>query len=330
MSNRIPLPIRDGLNPSRIIVPQEYAGNTAHQVVSILIDTQRYRHPQDDEAAIDARFAQGEVVGEWGDPYAPEDILTEGDHLWFYRMPAEEEPVPYEIQRIYEDEDILVVDKPPFLATFPRASHITETLLVRMRRQTGNNDLVPAHRLDRLTSGILVMVKTPALRGAFQQLFAERKISKQYEAIAHKSDTVKPGDLWAHRLEKTHGVLRTEVVEGEPNSFTKVLDVRPVTYENAPLSLRAEADAGLVNLDDLAIYRLGPITGKTHQLRVHMMLAGVPILGDPIYPVMLPKEEEDFAHPMYLHASRLSFIDPRDSTPQEFTSWYDCVHDLNE
>ncbi|MDO4909051.1 MAG: pseudouridine synthase [Corynebacterium sp.] len=293
-----------------------------------MIETQRYRHPDDNEEALQARFAAGEVVNEFGVPYALSDELSEGDHLWFYRMPAEEEVVPYDIPILYEDEDIMVVEKPPFLATFPRASHITETVLVRMRRKTGNNDLIPAHRLDRLTSGILVMVKNPAMRGAFQQLFAERKIHKEYEAIAYKSDSVKPGDMWAHRLEKTHGILRTEVVEGEPNSFTKVLDVQPLTYESAPASLRAEHDAGLVNIEDLAIYRLGPITGKTHQLRVHMMLAGVPILGDPIYPVEKPRSEENYAHPMYLHASRLTFIDPRNNNAMEFTSWYDLPHDV--
>lgn len=326
MSQRIPLPIRDGLNPSKVVIPEEAEGITACAMLEHLIRTQRFRNPADNEQALYERFHSGQVRTHEGEILKPDSILHAGDIIWFYRMPAQEPPVPYEIKIIYEDEDLLVVDKPPFLATFPRASHITETVLVRLRRATKNNDLVPAHRLDRLTSGVLVLIKKPHLRGIYQELFSRREVHKEYEAIAAIPRAVTElehkGQLWAHRLEKIHGEMRTKILDGEANSFTEVIDVTPISYENAPHSLQKQIDAGRINLQEspLARYRLHPITGKTHQLRVHMMLAGVPILGDPLYPTILPRDEENFEQPMYLHSCLLSFTDPRTGQVREFQS----------
>lgn len=304
-----PLPIRDGLNPTHARVAE--GPITAWDFVHNLIETQRHRHPDDNDAALQARFTANEVVSQDGTPLSPDSILATNAMVYFYRMPAPETPVPYDIPILHEDEHLLVVDKPPFMATMPRARHITETATVRLRRMTGNNELSPAHRLDRLTSGILVFTKDRTVRGAYQTLFAERRVTKTYEAIAPLAD-VSPGTVWRSRMEKTPGELQGRIVEGEVNAITEVGGVEPV--DKAPY----EAIHG--SLPEIAKYTLKPQTGKTHQLRLHMLQAGIPIIGDPIYPVIFPAEAEDMRIPMHLTATHISFVDPLTARPREFSS----------
>ncbi|OFK29156.1 23S rRNA pseudouridylate synthase [Corynebacterium sp. HMSC062E11] len=304
-----PLPIRDGLNPTHARVVE--GPITAWDFVHDLIVTQRHRHPDDNDAALQARFTANEVVSQDGTPLSPDSTLATNAMVYFYRMPAPETPVPYDIPILHEDEHLLVVDKPPFMATMPRARHITETATVRLRRMTGNNELSPAHRLDRLTSGILVFTKDRTVRGAYQTLFAERRVTKTYEAIAPLAD-VSPGTVWRSRMEKTPGELQGRIVEGEVNAITEVGGVEPV--DKAPY----EAIHG--SLPEIAKYTLKPQTGKTHQLRLHMLQAGIPIIGDPIYPVIFPAEAEDMRIPMHLTATHISFVDPFTARPREFSS----------
>lgn len=304
-----PLPIRDGLNPTHARVAE--GPITAWDFVHNLIVTQRHRHPEDNDAALQARFTANEVVSQDGTALSPDSILSTNAMVYFYRMPAPETPVPYDIPILHEDEHLLVVDKPPFMATMPRARHITETATVRLRRMTGNNELSPAHRLDRLTSGILVFTKDRSVRGAYQTLFAERRVTKTYEAIAPLTD-VSPGTVWRSRMEKTPGELQGRIVEGEVNAITEVGGMEPV--DKAPY----EAIHG--SLPEIAKYTLKPQTGKTHQLRLHMLQAGIPIIGDPIYPVIFPAEAEDMRIPMHLTATHISFVDPLTARPREFSS----------
>lgn len=304
-----PLPIRNGLNPTHARVVE--GPITAWDFVHDLIVTQRHRHPDDNDSALQARFTANEVVSQDGTPLSPDSTLATNAMVYFYRMPAPETPVPYDIPILHEDEHLLVVDKPPFMATMPRARHITETATVRLRRMTGNNELSPAHRLDRLTSGILVFTKDRTVRGAYQTLFAERRVTKTYEAIAPLAD-VSPGTVWRSRMEKTPGELQGRIVEGEVNAITEVGGVEPV--DKAPY----EAIHG--SLPEIAKYTLKPQTGKTHQLRLHMLQAGIPIIGDPIYPVIFPAEAEDMRIPMHLTATHISFVDPLTARPREFSS----------
>ena len=304
-----PLPIRDGLNPTHARVVE--GPITAWDFVHDLIVTQRHRHPDDNDSALQARFTANEVVSQDGTPLSPDSTLATNAMVYFYRMPAPETPVPYDIPILHEDEHLLVVDKPPFMATMPRARHITETATVRLRRMTGNNELSPAHRLDRLTSGILVFTKDRTVRGAYQTLFAERRVTKTYEAIAPLAD-VSPGTVWRSRMEKTPGELQGRIVEGEVNAITEVGGVEPV--DKAPY----EAIHG--SLPEIAKYTLKPQTGKTHQLRLHMLQAGIPIIGDPIYSVIFPAEAEDMRIPMHLTATHISFVDPLTARPREFSS----------
>lgn len=320
-----PLPIRDGLNPTRARVTPDMGPTRAEDFILELVMSQRHRHPSDDAAAVRARFSAGEVVLRDGTVLGPDDIVAVHSDVYFYRTPAPEEPVPYSIVTVFEDENLLVVDKPPFLATMPRASHITETATVRLRRATGNSELAPAHRLDRLTSGILVFTTRRAVRGAYQRLFAERAVTKTYEAIAPLGDVQAPC-TWTSRMTKVPGEIQGHNhTDGEPNAVTVCRSITPLS----------DAEQALVEdvhgpCPPLARYELAPRTGKTHQLRLHMLAAGVPILGDPVYPVIFPVDAEDMRLPMHLTARSIAFDDPVTGERRSFTTPLDLLDRLNE
>lgn len=308
-----PLPPRGGLGASRVRVPDTLAPVTALEFLSEVVATQRHRHPEDTPEAVMQRFAEGEVVLRDATPLTPDTILTPGTDVFFYRRPAPERVVPYEITTVFEDEDILVINKPPFLATMPRAAHITETATVRLRRATGNEELTPAHRLDLMTSGLLLFTKRRELRGPYQELFARREVCKQYTAVAELQD-VELG-TWRHRISKVHGEVAATLVSGEPNAITHVRGVTPID-DSTTASL-----AAAYNVETpLATYVLEPVTGKTHQLRIQMSAAGAPILGDPIYPVIQPFGTEDFARPMLLTSVFLGFTDPVSGAERAFST----------
>lgn len=310
----IPLPIRDGLNPTRARVPLERDGVTAWDFVWELVRTQRHRHPDDNESAVDKRFAASEVVLRDTTPIAPDTVLRADEDVYFYRTPAIEQEVPYDITVLFEDQHLLVADKPPFMATMPRAKHIVQTATVQLRRKTGIQELSPAHRLDRLTSGVLVFTKTREVRGAYQTLFAERRVHKTYEAIADLAKFETPL-LWETRIEKTPGEIQGRLVDGPINAITTLASVEPVGADEQSLLATMHGE-----LAPQARYVLKPATGKTHQLRLHMWRAGVPILGDPVYPVVYPVDAEDMNVPMHLTARHIAFDDPITGKPREFST----------
>ncbi|WKD58334.1 Ribosomal large subunit pseudouridine synthase A [Corynebacterium capitovis DSM 44611] len=282
---------------------------SAFHFLEKVIREQRHRHPEDDEDALRARFSAGEVVLRDGTTLRPEDLVAPGTDIFFYRIPAPERRVPFEIDTIFEDENLMVVRKPPFLATMPRASHITESVTVRLRRATSNEELTPAHRLDRLTSGLLLLTKRREVRGAYQELFAQRRVKKLYEAIGPEVSIPAP-TRWEHHLDKVPGELRTRIDSGQPpNSATDVLSISPIDANTVP----GGNDAGT----PLARYLLQPLTGRTHQLRAHMALNAAGIVGDPLYPVVT-RPAEDFGRPLLLASVELSFQDPLSGTSRVF------------
>lgn len=229
------------------------------------------------------------------DPYRPNTFV------WLYRDLREEPTVPGEISILHRDSRILVVDKPPFLATTPRGRHVTQTVLVRMRDQLGLPELSPAHRLDRATSGLLVLTTERKWRGAYQSLFQEQRVEKIYRAVAPIDATLELPTVLTNRIEKTRGILQAMIVPGESNARTLI------ELESVVDSRRA-------------VYRLSPATGKTHQLRIHLNSLGIPIENDPLYPVVREDDAEDFTNPLQLLASELAFTDPIDGKPRQFFS----------
>jgi tRNA pseudouridine32 synthase/23S rRNA pseudouridine746 synthase len=287
-----PLPIRDGLNPTRLHLPP---GEPCRTVAEYL----EQRFPAD-VVRLREKIAGGEVVTGSGEPVMPHTPYLPRTFVYLYRDPVHEERVPFEIPVLFRDDFLLVVDKPHFLSTMPRGRYIVESALVRLRRELDLPALSPAHRLDRLTAGVLLFTLNPAVRGAYQTLFAQGKVHKEYEAIAAHNPHLRFPRTVRSRIVKERGVPRAQEVAGEPNAESTIELV--------------EARGGH------ARYRLLPATGKTHQLRVHMNSIGLPLVGDNFYPELLDVESGDYSAPLLLLARRLAFRDPLTGTEREFTS----------
>ncbi len=289
-----PLPQREGVDPVRVRLPADGAWPTVrdHLVERLAAGP----------GVIDAMLRDGRIVGADGVPVAPDAPYAPGAFVWFHRELPPEVPVPFALDVVHRDEHIVVVDKPHFLATMPRGGHVTQTALARLRTDLGIPTLSAAHRLDRLTAGLLLCTVRPDERGAYQTLFRDRRVHKEYEAIApYDPEVPLPRTVRSH-IVKERGVLAAYEVEGaEPNSESHVELV--------------EARGGLGR------YRLTPHTGRTHQLRVHMNALGLPILGDPLYPVVTgPAAPDDFRRPLQLLARVLEFTDPVTGHPHRFVS----------
>ncbi|WP_425438610.1 pseudouridine synthase [Raineyella antarctica] len=246
-------------------------------------------------------LAAGRFVRSDADPITGTEPYTPHTFLWFHRDLREEPEVPFEVRVLHRDERIVVVDKPHFLSSIPRGRHVTQSVVVRMRRALDLPELSPAHRLDRLTAGVLLLTTERRWRAPYQQVFEHRLARKTYTALAPvRPGLVLPAEV-ANHLAKRRGVLQADVLpDRAPNTHTLVelVEVR------GPYGL----------------YRLTPTTGKTHQLRVHLDGLGIPILGDPLYPEVLDVDVDDFSTPLELVARTLSFPDPFSGEERTFSS----------
>lgn len=244
-----------------------------------------------------AKVLASEVVDADGAVVDQRTVLPAGASVYLYRELPDEVPVPFEISVLYQDADIVVVDKPHFLATMPRGRHVAQTALVRLRRELELPELSPAHRLDRLTAGVLLFTIRRQVRGAYQTLFARGLVSKTYLARAAVDPDLEFPRVLRSRIVKRRGHLQAVCEPGLPNAETLV---------------------ELVSPDGL--YRLTPRTGRTHQLRVQMSSLGLPIIGDPLYPNIIDIPADDFSTPLRLLAQRIEFTDPRTGVHREFVS----------
>lgn len=243
-----------------------------------------------------AKVIAGEVFSADGTPFGESTVLPAGAYVYLYRDLPDEVPVPFAMPILYRDGDIVVVDKPHFLATMPRGSHVVQTAVVRLRRELDLPELSPAHRLDRLTAGVLLFTARRQVRGAYQTMFADGRARKTYLARAAGAPTVPLPAVRKSRIIKQRSRLQAFEEAGEPNAETHVED-----------------------LGD-GLYRLTPRTGRTHQLRVHMAAIGIPIIGDPLYPNVIEVAADDFSAPLQLLAQRLEFDDPLSGERREFVS----------
>ena len=275
------MPVRDGLGPARVRLRG-----------GLVVDEFRDRWG----AAAVAKVLAGEVVLPDGAVVTGTTVLPTGAHVYFYRELRDEVPVPFNIPVLYRDDDIVVVDKPHFLATMPRGRHVAQTALVRLRRDLDMPELSPAHRLDRLTAGVLLFTTRRELRGAYQTLFAKGLVRKTYLARAAVHAAIAFPLVVRSRITKRRGQLQAVEESGEPNAETLV-----------------------EHLGD-GLYRLAPRTGRTHQLRVHMAAIGLPIDNDPLYPDVVDVAPDDFSRPMQLLAHSLEFREPVGGHHREFVS----------
>ncbi|MET3772821.1 tRNA pseudouridine32 synthase/23S rRNA pseudouridine746 synthase [Arthrobacter nitrophenolicus] len=307
-----PLPVRDGVNATRLRLPEEGPWETA-------MDYMMHRWGHIDPQGIENRFDAGEIVGEGGVPLHRGTPLQDHTFIWYYRTLPPETRIPVDIGILYQDEHLLVVDKPHFLPTTPGGTYIQESALVRLRNQLGLPDLIPMHRLDRMTAGVLLFSTNPQTRGRYQVLFEKRQVQKEYECVSAAEPA--PGHpavdfpvVVRNRMTKSRSYLLAEVIEGEPNAETRI--ERLETFDGGP----AAGAPGTTGGGRLARYRLEPHTGKTHQLRVHMASLGLGIVNDAFYPDLLDKAPDDYARPLQLLARVIQFVDPVSGKPVEYRS----------
>ena len=281
---KLALPMRDGVSASCVALP---TGPWA-----LLIDFLVERMPQISHAVWLARLQGGLVLDETGQALRPDARFCPGQRVYYYRQIVAEPVIPFEASILFQDDLLLVVDKPHFLPVTPVGRYVQQTLLTRLKQATGLAHLTPLHRIDRETSGLVLFGLQPQTRAAYQALFRLREVEKTYEAIA----AFKPG--LALPLTRNSRLQQSDVsfmqmveVAGEPNAQTRISLLEQSGHE--------------------ALYLLQPLTGQRHQLRVHMSALGLPIRGDRIYPTLWPEPAlPDYSAPLQLLACGLSFIDP--------------------
>jgi tRNA pseudouridine32 synthase / 23S rRNA pseudouridine746 synthase len=250
------------------------------------------------------RMADGDVEDEFGVPVTPERPYQGHIRVYYYRDLEVEPRIPFDEVILHQDEHLIVVDKPHFLPVTPSGKYLQETVLVRLKRKLGLDDLVPIHRIDRDTAGLVLFSAQPATRDAYQALFRDRAVHKTYEAIApYRPDLVFPLTRHSRIVEdksEGRGFMTQAEVDGAPNALThiKVLVVK----------------------GELASYQLTPVTGKRHQLRVHMHALGLPIVGDGIYPILTPEGQIDYDNPLQLLAKSIEWLDPITGKVRRFES----------
>ena len=286
------LPVRSGVAPSYMWVQDEAPGPALAYLLARFADVT--------EATWRSRMARGEVIDGAGLVLGPESPLRRGQRIWYYRELDDETPIPFEEQILFRDEHLLVVDKPHFLPTTPGGRFLHESLLVRLKLKLGEEQLIPIHRLDRETAGVVLFSLREETRGAYQSLFQQRSVEKVYEALAAPMAGRQFPFIHRSRMVEGTPFFRMEEAAGEPNSETLV-DV-------------------IEERGDVVLYRLQPRTGRKHQLRLHMAALGAPILNDAFYPEALPIREDDFINPLKLLARAIAFDDPLTGERRRFES----------
>lgn len=276
------LPMRDGVKPSCVVLPLQGEGSC--------LDYLAARMPTVARGAWLERIQRGEVVDELGRHVQLDTPLLRGLRIYYYREVEAEPEVPFEAQVLYQDAHIVVADKPHFLPVMPGGKYLQNTLLIRLKNQLGLPDLSPVHRIDRDTAGLVLLSIQKPERGAYQALFRERNVHKTYEAIAPWNPALDFPREHASRMVESEHFIRMHEVPGSPNSLTRM----QVLEHNARW----------------ARYRLEPVSGKRHQLRVHMAALGLGLQGDGLYPVVDDAPEGDFSRPLMLLARSLAFQDP--------------------
>jgi tRNA pseudouridine32 synthase/23S rRNA pseudouridine746 synthase len=246
------------------------------------------------------RMSRGLVLDGEGREVGPETPYRVGLEVHYYREVEDEAAIPFEERMLHADADLLVADKPHFLPVTPVGGHVRETLLGRLIRRTGNTDLVPLHRIDRETAGLVLFSVDPASRARYQALFRDRRIDKTYEALAPALPDIVFPCIRATRIVRGEPFFCMCEVDGLPNSETRI-DV-------------LERGGGLWR------YALAPVTGRKHQLRVHMAALGAPIANDRLYPDLRHRAAGDVASPLQLLAKHLAFVDPITGLERAFSS----------
>lgn len=296
------IPMRDGVSPSCVALPRMRVPPWP-----TLLDFLAERLPRVSRDEWLDRLQAGEVVGDDGQALPPDAPYENGARVYYWRALPQEPHIPFEETVVFQDEHLVVADKPHFLPVTPGGRYVQQSLLVRLKKRLNLPDLSPLHRIDRETAGLVVFSVRPPDRDAYQRLFRERRIAKTYEAIAPAA----PHLTWPL-------TRRSHILECE-DAFYKMREAAP--HEGLPDNSETHIHL-LEQRGPWARYRLEPVSGKRHQLRVHLHGLGLPMVGDQFYPVVrrAPGEAEDFADPLQLLAQAIAFTDPVTGAARQFES----------
>jgi tRNA pseudouridine32 synthase/23S rRNA pseudouridine746 synthase len=287
----------EGVSSSRVYLP---AGRSHTNLLEFFIAN--FPHIEANEWQ--ARFTEGLVMTSDGEVVAANDPYQANIHLLYFRRLNREPEIPFEETILFQDEHILVADKPHFLPVTPGGLYLHQTLLNRLKKKTGIQTLSPIHRIDRDTAGLVVFSVNPKERAQYQNLFRDRVVKKIYEAIAPYSEILQKNlpMTYRSRIEESEHFLQMQEVNGEPNTDTYIELIEKI--------------------NSWARYRLSPGSGKKHQLRCHLNALKIPIKNDQIYPVLTPYQEYDLdlSKPLQLLAKEIHFDDPITKEPRAFIS----------
>jgi tRNA pseudouridine32 synthase/23S rRNA pseudouridine746 synthase len=291
-------------HPSKLSLPQINPG------VATVLEYLIIKFPYIDATVWQQRMIDGKVHSHNGSLITAKTLYQAQLRIYYYREVESEPTIPFKEEIIFQDEHILVAYKPHFLSVTPGGIYVNECLQNRLRRSTGIEALQTLHRLDRVTAGLVMFSTRPDTRHRYHQLFETRQVHKTYQAVAnlanHKNLIGKQWEI-KNRIVHSEPRFRMRVTEGEANSHSVIRCLQQSTKQ--------------------ALFELNPVTGKTHQLRLHMQALGWPILNDKYYPQLQPLSADDYGAPLQLLAKELQFIDPVTQQPRHFS--YDRNLSLN-
>ena len=285
---------RNGVGPSSVALPP----GPWQTLIDFLVE----QFPAIPRSEWQNRMQRGDVLDAQGQVLSVTSSYQANSKIFYFRSLPAEPRIPFDEVVLYQDDYLVVVDKPHFLPVTPAGRYLQETLLVRLKNSLGIDTLAPMHRIDRETAGLVLFTIQPSTRNLYQTLFRERSVSKEYEAIApYRADLALPL-TYRSRLLESAAFMKMEEVAGEPNAET-ALDLLEINGA-------------------LARYKLEPVSGQKHQLRAHMAALEIPIVNDRIYPELYPDEgaEQDYSQPLKLLAKAIQFTDPVSGRRHQFAS----------
>lgn len=282
----------------------------------------RYRHSNEEEWR--TKIESGQVLLN-GKQVPAEAILQSGQKLAYHRPPWLEPVVPLDFEIIYEDQDLLAIAKPAGLPVLPGGGFLENTLLWQIKKIYPQNTPVPIHRLGRGTSGLLLLAKSA---------LAKSSLSRQMRSNSTPESTDK--EIQKIYLAKVNGVVIRDRL-----TITNPIGKIPhphlgYIYGATPTGKFAHSECQVIKRNpDSTIIEVKILTGRPHQIRIHLAAAGFPLTGDPLYEVGgIPKiKQNDIVVPgdcgYHLHAYRLAFTHPRNeervnlicSPPDSLTTW---------
>ena len=252
------------------------------------------------------RMREGKVLDEQSNPISADTMYSPSKRIFYFREVENEPVIPFAEQILFQDDELLVACKPHFLPVIPGGRYVEECLLNRLRRRTGMTGLAPLHRLDRETAGIVMFSVNPDTRGRYHELFMRGKVEKTYHALAEVNQP----------LREKHWTVENRIIRGEPRFRMKTV----------PGVVNACSHIQLLEMNgNRGLFSLQPVTGNTHQLRLHMSGLGFRIINDRVYPELQPERGDDFGQPLQLLAKMIRFHDPVSGRDREFRSERELV-----